>query len=371
MTEIGEVEYTPTEGERTTQDFEVAPINDPSIFEVLMTGVLRKEKLLRNRVLRTLYCTTKNEPHKRRFRLEVNEQSCDIRPIASEGSVELRYLHSTQNLFDYMLNYGNDTVLYVKLLRGKINSFHLFIKKIIFYMLGDPPSKSVEFDGYMVLKNILIGDQIPICRVESLEVTLVNPNLPIKVKLPIGDPTWRSLPKIRAAELQCMQLTISLLSRHESEMYVTIETEKNSFNFLHSNYNNEERLLTLRRGSDINKKQTEENERRNFDNQLVKPKVEKEIQYEPLRPTKYPINDEKKISKPPTPILSRAMTLSHPASDKLYRDEEKRVKENNLKSERQRSEQDEKTTRTQRTIIRDKPPSSPSFNRHKTKTNII
>jgi len=80
--------------------------------------MLPKERLICNRVLRTLYCSTKNEPHKRRFRLEVNEQPCDIRPIASEGSAELRYLHSTQNLFDYLLNYGNDTVLYVKLIRG-------------------------------------------------------------------------------------------------------------------------------------------------------------------------------------------------------------------------------------------------------------
>ena len=82
-----------------------------------------KEKLVRNRVVRTLYCTTKNEPQKRRFILEVNEQPCDIRPIALEGSSELRYLHSTQNLFNYMLNYGNDTFLNVKLLRGKNKIF--------------------------------------------------------------------------------------------------------------------------------------------------------------------------------------------------------------------------------------------------------
>jgi hypothetical protein len=85
------------------------------------------ETLLRNRVVRTLYCTTKNEPHRRRFLLEVNEQSCDIRPIASEGSTELRYLHSTQNLFDYILNHGNHTFLYVQLLRGtKTFSFSSF-----------------------------------------------------------------------------------------------------------------------------------------------------------------------------------------------------------------------------------------------------
>lgn len=91
------------------------------------------EQLIRNRAIRTLYCTTKNEPHRRRFLLEINEQPCDIRPIASEGSTELRYLHSTQNLFDYMLNYGTDTFLYVKLLRGlKQKFFHFY--NIHFYL---------------------------------------------------------------------------------------------------------------------------------------------------------------------------------------------------------------------------------------------
>jgi hypothetical protein len=74
--------------------------------------------MIRNRALRSIYCATKNESHKRRFLLEVNEQPCDIRPIASEGSTELRYLQSTKNLYEYMLTYGNDTLLYIKLLRG-------------------------------------------------------------------------------------------------------------------------------------------------------------------------------------------------------------------------------------------------------------
>ena len=43
------------------------------------------------------------------------------------------------------------------------------------FILGDPPIKAIEFDGYMVLKNTLHGDKIPICRIENLEVTLVNP----------------------------------------------------------------------------------------------------------------------------------------------------------------------------------------------------
>jgi hypothetical protein len=90
-----------------------------TFIQLLLPGIVEQENLIRNRVLRALHCTTKGDTRKRDFILEVNEQPCEIRPVASEGSTELRYLHSTQNLYDYMLTYGNDTVLYVKLLRGK------------------------------------------------------------------------------------------------------------------------------------------------------------------------------------------------------------------------------------------------------------
>lgn len=65
----------------------------------------------------------KNDSHKRHFILEVNEQPCDIRPIASEGSAELRYLHSTQNIFDYIISHDNTVHLYARLVRGRIDSF--------------------------------------------------------------------------------------------------------------------------------------------------------------------------------------------------------------------------------------------------------
>ena len=120
VSDIGEAEYTPTEGERTSQDFVIVPkTKSNALLQLFIHGTKEKEKLIRNRVLRSLSCTIKNDPHKRGFLLEVNEKPCDIRPIASEGSRELRYLHSTQNLFNYMSKYGNDTSLYVKLLRGK------------------------------------------------------------------------------------------------------------------------------------------------------------------------------------------------------------------------------------------------------------
>jgi hypothetical protein len=94
----------------------------------------------------------------------------------------------------------------------------------------------------MVLKNTLNGDKIPICRVEDLEVTLVSPDFPVKVRLPTkGEHLWRSLPEIRAAEIQCMQLSLALLARHESEIYVTTGAEKNSANFLQTDSNPEPR----------------------------------------------------------------------------------------------------------------------------------
>jgi hypothetical protein len=224
----------------------------------------------------------------------------------------------------------------------------------------------------MVLKNMLNGDKIPICRIEDLEVTLVNRTLPVRVKLPTGEPTWHSLPKIRAAELQCMQLSIALLARHESEMYVTTEMEKNGASFLQSNDNHDEQVSTSRRTSDTIKKQSEENERK-FDSQISKSKPQNDLRIEQSKQVKSLSNDEKKISKLQTPILTRALTLSHPVSDKLSGDDEKRVKVNHSKLERQRSEQEEKTIRTQQTIIRGKvmPSPSSSSNRHRTKTNII
>ena len=122
--EIGEAEYTPSDGELTSQDYVRPPKNrQNSLLNLFLPSSSGREQLIRNRVVRAIYCTTINETHKRRFLLEVNEQPCDIRPIASEGSIELRYLHSTKNLYDYLLNYGNDTLLYVKLLRGKNESF--------------------------------------------------------------------------------------------------------------------------------------------------------------------------------------------------------------------------------------------------------
>lgn len=128
ISEVGEVEYTPTEGERTSQDYIAVPKNKSgALLELFLPGIQDMEHLVRNRVLRTLYCTIRKDGHKRRFLVEINEEPCDIRPIASEGSTELRYLQSTKNLFDYLLTHGNDTFLYVKLLRG---NRRIFIVKI-------------------------------------------------------------------------------------------------------------------------------------------------------------------------------------------------------------------------------------------------
>ncbi len=67
------------------------------------------------------------------------------------------------------------------------------------------------------------------------------------------------------------------------------------------------------------------------------------------------------------------MPVSHPVSDKLYRDNEKRVLQEQLKTERQRIEQGEKVKQTPRTMIREKlmTSSSSSFNNSRTKASNI
>lgn len=119
ITDVGEVQYTPSEGERTTQDYVMVPKSKQNVFlQLFLPGIVEQEQAVRNRTIRAIHCETKGETRKRNFLLEINEQPSEIRPVASEGSTELRYLHSTKNLYDYMSAGGNDTMLYVKLLRG-------------------------------------------------------------------------------------------------------------------------------------------------------------------------------------------------------------------------------------------------------------
>ncbi|CAF1068165.1 unnamed protein product [Adineta ricciae] len=312
----GEVEYTPSEGERTSQDYIYAPKRkQPTILQLILPGVVEEEELIRNRVVRALYCTTKGGTRKRHFLLEVNEQPCEIRPIASEGSTELRYLHSTQNLYDYMSTYGNDTILYVKLLRG------------------DPPIKAIEFDGYLVLKNTLNGDKVPICRVDDLEVTLISPDFPLRVRLPgRSEHSWHSLSEVRAAEVQCMQLALALLARHESEMYVSIDAEKKSTNRSHSTYNQEQRSHRSRQADEIRRKHVEECEKvfgANSNQSSTKSRSTTDskshssslvtTQMKNLELTNRPSHQHRESSNRAT------RHSSHPASDRLYRTFENRA----------------------------------------------
>lgn len=359
ITDVGEVEYTPKESELTSQDFVEIPKTKPGSLRHLFLPIRHDtEEVIRNRVVRAIYCTTKNESHRRHFLLEVNEQPCDIRPIASAGSKELRYLHSTENLFNYILKYGNDTSLYVKLFRG------------------DLPTKAVEFDGYMVFRSVLDGDSIPMCRTDNLEMTLISPDLPVRVKLPIGDDNWRSLREIRAAELQCMQLSIQLLSRHESEMYVTIETEKNLSNYLQTDSNHGQRTENFRRSSDESRRQIEECEQIP-DRQFVGSKQKTIVPVgRTTQITRNLSGEERKSIKPITPKLTRSLPLSHPLSDQLYRNDEQRLSQvQNRKIAHQRIlEQKEKFKQSQQTFVRSesKPSSTlPSSNNGKTRANIV
>ena len=185
----------------------------------------------------------------------------------------------------------------------------------------------------MVLKHTLNGDKIPICRVEDQEITLVSPDLPVRIRLPVGEPTWRSLPEIRAAERQCMLLSIALLSRHESEMFVTIESEKNTTNYLQTNYEREQRALlavqpsvAARSSSDTGKKHSDESDKLSGNN-LLKSRVANDARSVPAT---IHLAEERRNSKArlsmhqSSPRISRPSPLSHPASDRLYKEDEKR-----------------------------------------------
>ena len=230
--------------------------------------------------------------------------------------------------------------------------------------LGDPPMKAADYDGYMVLRTTLNGDRVPICRVDDLEITLVTPDLSVRAKLPTSENSWRSLSQIRAAELQCMQLPLALLSRHESEVYVTVETEKNTSNYLQSSYNQEQRTSTIRQSADSERYYTDSS---------VKPvataqAATKYRSYNESRPlqAKSSLADDRKAQKPPTaryhesPKLPRAVAPSHAASDKLYYDHEQRSDTTNRRTDRTRPETGEKYTPSHRTTIRDKGTSSSS-----------
>ncbi|CAF3708879.1 unnamed protein product [Rotaria sordida] len=249
------------------------------------------EKLIRNHVLHSLYCVKKNESYQWYFFLEVNEQPWHIHPIASEESSELRYLHSTPNLFNYISNYDNNTFLYVKLLRGR------------------PPIKTIDYHV----------------------ISLVNPDLPVKVKLLLGKYKCHSLFDIHKAELQCMQLSRALLSRDESEVYVTIEDDKTIVNYLKSNDNQ-----LQQKSSNTNEKHINEIEIiRN--NQISNPKTENKVHFKQLVSIKNFSNNDKIISN------QQKIILGHSTSNKLYQNHDKRLKQN------------EKSHQIQQTIIQNRP----------------
>ncbi|CAF1451459.1 unnamed protein product [Rotaria sordida] len=242
------------------------------LLELLTATSIDEEKLIRNRVLHSLYCVKKNESYQRYFFLEVNEQSWHIHPIASEESSELRYLHSIENLFNYISNYDNNTFVYVKLLRGR------------------PPIKTIDY----------------------------------KYKC-------HSLFDIHKAELQCMQLSRALLSRDESEVYVTIEDNKTIANYLKSNDNQ-----LQQKSSNTNEKHINEIEIiRN--NQISNPKTENKVHFKQLVSIKKFSNNDKIISN------QQKIILGHSTSNKLYQNHDKRLKQN------------EKSHQIQQTIIQNRP----------------
>ncbi|CAF5147292.1 unnamed protein product, partial [Rotaria sp. Silwood1] len=307
----------------TSQDYVTVPKSKSRLLLALLIATnYNEEKLIRNRVLRSLYCVTKNESDPRHFFLEVNQKPCDIHPIASEGSSELRCLHSTQNLFNYISNHQNNTFLFVKLLRGKI------------------PIKAIESYGYMLLKNVLIGDLVPMCRITDYTMFLVNPDLPVRVKLPTYEYKWHSLFDIRKAELKCMQLSLTLVSQDESEIYVIVGDEKVMANYFSSDSNQQQQLFITQRPLDKNEKYVDEIEIMRY-SQMLKSKNENNIRVQ-LQSTKNFSNDNNIISNQQTIKLPKSIPLPHLTSDKVKQNHNKQLKENGLKTKRRHSKKDGK-----------------------------
>jgi hypothetical protein len=216
----------------------------------------------------------------------------------------------------------------------------------------------------MVLKNTLNGDKIPICRVEDLEITLVSPDLAIRVRLPTkGEQQWRSVSEVRAAEIQCMQLSLALLARHESEMYVTIEAEKNTTNYLQSSYNQDQRTTKSRQPSEAIKKHLEECEKVFSTNTKSKSKTadDSNSYYSSDNLTKSSAISGKTLPKQSSTehhesSKSSRNHASHAASDKYYRTPTK-------------DEPEDTYNRSRRPLTKQSSLTAPSGN-NKTKTNM-
>ena len=118
--------------------------------------------------------------------------------------------------------------------------------------------KAIDFDGYMVFRAVLSGDRVPICNVKDLEIKLVSPDISVPVKLPATETPWRSFSEIRAAEVQCMQFTLALLSRHESEVYITVDYDKGLTRYPTSKSQSEIRTVNFRTGSEPNNKTSDD-----------------------------------------------------------------------------------------------------------------
>ena len=219
----------------------------------------------------------------------------------------------------------------------------------------------------MVLKSTLNGYKIPICRVEDLEITLVSPDLPVKVRLPDREEAvWRSCAELRAAEVQCMQLALALLARHESGVYVTNEEEKNTRNDLESNYNEEQGALHTGQSSRSLRKYREECEKVFGQSRL--PKLRSTDDGDDRRPAQSMArqfrnltlgNKETQRHESTGPSKANTLPRTHTPSERLYRREEKRfVRQEPLANA---NESSSSQSRTRRTSARQVPQTSAPF----------
>lgn len=201
-------------------------------------------------------------------------------------------------------------------------------------MIGDFPKKTAEFGGYIMFRKSLMGDQVPICYAHNYQLSLVNPDSFSKTKLPMDNNKWHSVPEFHTAELQCMQLSLALFSRHESEVYVTFENEQ-SKTMTPKSHENRRQLQHQQEPFETFERQFNDLEI-NSNDQLIKSRAVNTFHSEHPALHRTWSNDDKIIVNQQSVRSSSAKQPNHPASDMLYRDHERRARENNVHIEQQR-----------------------------------
>lgn len=197
----------------------------------------------------------------------------------------------------------------------------------------------------MVFTGSFVGERVPMCYTDNYALSLVSPDAHVRVKLPIDQYKWRSIPEAHAAERQCMQLSLALLSRYESESYVIFDKTLNNYN-IRSNDNQKSQLLPPRKRSDTIEKHTDKTEK-GFHSPILPLAASNNIHRVPLRATKTISDSDGNISSQQKLRIPKAAPASHVPSDQLYRDNEKRLTQDDNRPERRHQKPEERSHHSQ------------------------